>query len=208
MNYNNIEELINDRHSVKQFDPNYKIPHEEMDKMIQLATKAPSSVNMQPWRFAVVESDEAKAKLRPLIRFNTPQNDTSSAMIVLFGDLQCLENSEHIYSSAVEHGMMPQEVKENNLPIIQGMYNQLPRQAMSDIVKIDSTLAAMQLMLIAKTYGYDTNPIGGFEHDKIGEALGYPLDRYVPVLIIAIGKAAKEGRPSYRMPVERVVNYL
>ena len=28
---------------------------------------------------------------------------------------------------------------------------------MSDIVKVDSSLAAMQLMLVAKQYGYDTN---------------------------------------------------
>ena len=54
-----------------------------MNEIISKATKAPSSVNMQPWRFVVVESDEAKAKLRPLIRFNTSQNDTFSAMIVI-----------------------------------------------------------------------------------------------------------------------------
>ena len=58
-----------------------------MNEMIAKATKAPSSVNMQPWRFVVVESDEAKAKLRPLIQFNTNQNDTSSAMIVILRDL-------------------------------------------------------------------------------------------------------------------------
>ena len=43
---------------------------------------------MQPWRFLVVESDEGKDKLRPLIRFNTRQNDTSAAMVVIFGDMQ------------------------------------------------------------------------------------------------------------------------
>ena len=54
-----------------------------MNEMIAKATKAPSSVNMQPWRFVVVESDEAKAKLRPLIQFNTNQNDTSSMIVIL-----------------------------------------------------------------------------------------------------------------------------
>jgi nitroreductase len=39
---------------------NYKIPHEEMNEMIAKATKVPLSVNMQPWRFVVVESDETK----------------------------------------------------------------------------------------------------------------------------------------------------
>ena len=73
-----------------------------MDEMIVKATKAPSSVNMQPWRFVVVESDEAKEKLRPLIKFNTKQNDTSSAMVIIFGDLQCYEEGEFIYEQAVK----------------------------------------------------------------------------------------------------------
>ena len=35
-----------------------------MDEIITKATQAPSSVNMQPWRIAVVESDEMKEKLK------------------------------------------------------------------------------------------------------------------------------------------------
>lgn len=35
-------------------------------------------------------------------------------------------------------------------------------------------------------------PIGGFEHEEIGKAFGYDLERYVPVMIVAIGKKAKE----------------
>ncbi|GGO38471.1 MULTISPECIES: nitroreductase family protein [Staphylococcus] len=204
---NDFNEILESRKSVKGFDPNYKIPHEEMNEIISKATKAPSSVNMQPWRFVVVESDEAKAKLRPLIRFNTSQNDTSSAMIVIFGDLQCYEEGEFIYNKAVEEGHMPQEVKDQMLPFVMDTYKNSSREVMSDIVKVDSSLAAMQLMLVAKQYGYDTNPIGGFEHDKIGEAFGYDLERYVPVLIVAIGKKEKEPHTSYRMPVDKVVDY-
>lgn len=203
----NFTDILNSRKSVKGFDPNYKIPKEEMDEILAKAAQAPSSVNMQPWRVAVVESDEAKDTLRPLIQFNTNQNDTSSAMLVIFGDLQCYENADFIYESAVEKGMMPEEVKNQILPLAKDGYKSLPREQMSDIVKIDSSLMAMQLMLVAKQHGYDTNPIGGFEADKIGEALGYPLDRYVPVMIVAIGKKAKEARESFRMPTEKFVEY-
>ena len=61
---NDFNEVLNSRKSVKVFDENYKIPREEMDEIITKATKAPSSVNMQPWRIAVVESDEMKEKLK------------------------------------------------------------------------------------------------------------------------------------------------
>ena len=65
------------------YDETHKISHEEMLTMIQEATTAPSSVNMQPWRFVVVESEAGKEKLKPLIRFNTRQNETSSAMLLI-----------------------------------------------------------------------------------------------------------------------------
>lgn len=45
---NDFNEVLNSRKSVKVFDENYKIPREEMDEIITKATKAPSSVNMQP----------------------------------------------------------------------------------------------------------------------------------------------------------------
>lgn len=37
-----------------------------MIQILEEATRAPSSVNLQPWRFVVIESDEANDKLRPL----------------------------------------------------------------------------------------------------------------------------------------------
>ncbi len=140
---NDFKDILAGRKSVKLFDEQYKIPHEEMEDMIRQATMAPSSVNMQPWRFMVVESDEGKAKLRPLIKFNTNQNDTSSAMVVIFGDMACHENGEFIYSKAVENNYMPLEVKNQMLPTVTEFYNSISTQQMNDIVKIDSSLAAM-----------------------------------------------------------------
>ena len=43
---NDFNEILESRKSVKGFDPNYKISHEEMNEIISKATKAPSSVNM------------------------------------------------------------------------------------------------------------------------------------------------------------------
>ncbi|MBY7664924.1 nitroreductase family protein [Staphylococcus agnetis] len=202
-----FKSVLESRRSVKQFDQNVKIPREEMEEMITLTTKAPSSVNMQPWRFVVVDTPEGKDILRPLVQFNTRQNDTSAAMVVIFGDMKNYEYADKIYDDAVEKGFMPQEVKDVQVVKFVELYESLDRQGMNDIVKIDSSLAAMQFMLIARYYGYDTNPIGGFEKDVIAEALGLDSERYMPVMIIAVGKAAVEGRESVRLPVEDVLSF-
>lgn len=205
---NDFSEIVTGRRSIKNYDPSVKISHEEMTEILSLATLAPSSVNMQPWRFLVIESAEAKAKLAPLARFNQTQVETSSAVIAVFGDLDNFDNAEEIYGSAVEKGFMPLEIKEQLLNSFTGYYENISREEMKDVVLVDAGLVSMQLMLAARSYGYDTNPIGGYDKDKIAETFGLDKDRYVPVMLISIGKAHDEGRPSVRLPIDKVAQWL
>lgn len=204
---NDFSNILFDRKSVRVYDESYKISHEEMLEMIQESVTAPSSVNMQPWRFVVVESEAEKAKLKPLIRFNTRQNDTSSAMVLIFGDLECYELGEEIYNQAYEAGKMPKEVMEQQLAAIIPYYKNLTKAEMNDVVKIDSSLAAMQFMLIARAHGYETNPIGGFEADQLAEAFGMDKERYVPVMILSVGKAMETGYESVRLAADKITTF-
>lgn len=207
MKNNDFSDIIFERKSVRLYNEKTKISHEEMLEMIQEATTAPSSVNMQPWRFVVVESEAEKQKLKPLIRFNTAQNDTSSAMILIFGDMECYEYGEEIYGQAVSENKMSSEVRDQQLEAIIPYYKNFSKQEMNDVVKIDSSLAAMQLMLVARSHGYDTNAIGGFEDDLLAEAFGLEKDRYVPVLILSIGESIDAGYQSVRLNASALTTF-
>ena len=152
-----------------------------------------------------MESDEGKATLAPLLQFNRRQNKTSSAMIVVFGDMRCYEYADRIYGEAAKRGIRPSLVAKAQMTVAASAYKKFSRSRMNDIVKIDSSLFAMQFMLVARSHGYDTNPIGGFDQDKVAEAFGLDVERYVPVLIMSIGKAATEGHESVRLPAEDLV---
>ncbi|AIF66161.1 nitroreductase family protein [Terribacillus saccharophilus] len=200
-------QIVQDRRSIRTYDENVKISKEEMSEMLSAATKAPSSVNLQPWRFVVIESPEAKAKLAPLARFNQQQVKTSSAVIAVFADMNNLDYLEEIYGKAVENGLMPQEVKDQQVVSIRKLLSGISEQGNRETILIDGGLVSMQMMLTAKAYGYDTNPIGGFEKDQIAEAFDLDKDRYVPVMLLSIGKAADAGYKSYRMPVEQITEW-
>ncbi|CCK19140.1 nitroreductase family protein [Lactococcus laudensis] len=204
---NDFSDIAYNRKSIRVYDETVKISHEEMLEMIEEATLAPSSVNMQPWRFVIVESDEEKANLKPLIRFNTRQNDTSSAMILIFGDMLCYEFGEEIYDKAVAEGKMSQEVRDQQIGAIIPYYKNFTKAQMNDVVKIDSSLAAMQLMLSARAHGYDTNPIGGFEADQLAAAFGLDPERFVPVMVLSIGKAAEVGYDSVRLAADKFTTF-
>ena len=64
----------------------------------------------------------------------------------------------------------------------------------------------MQFANIAHAKGYDTNIIGGFKRDKVSEL--FDLDKnLVPVMLIALGKKERDGRPSTRMSAKDLVRF-
>ncbi|AKG37299.1 nitroreductase family protein [Paenibacillus durus] len=204
---NDFTEILTGRRSIRKYDPAVKISKEEMTQILTEATLAPSTVNMQPWRFLVIDSPEGKAALAPLARYNKQQVETSSAVIAVFGDMNSFDYAEEIYSTAVERGWMPAEVKEKQLAGINSHLAVLPPQVKREILLIDTGLVSMQLMLVARDHGYDTNPIGGYDKDKVAEAFGWDKDRYVPVMLLSIGKAAEEGFSSVRLPIDKIAEW-
>lgn len=52
-----IQEAINKRHSIREFEPK-KVSREIIKKLIINASKAPSAANLQPWKFYVVDSEK------------------------------------------------------------------------------------------------------------------------------------------------------
>lgn len=204
---NDFMKIMKGRRSIRSYDPSVVISKEEMTDILLEATTAPSSVNAQPWRFLIIDSPEAKEKLAPLAKFNHTQVTTASAVIAVFADMKNADYLDEIYSKAEELGYMPKEVKERQLTALHAHFAQLPDKENRETILIDAGLVSMQLMLTARAHGYDTNPIGGYEKEKFTEAFGLDKERYVPVMLLSIGKAADEGYASYRLPIETIAEW-
>lgn len=204
---NDFNNIVLERRSVKVYDPEVKISREEMTEILAKATRAPSAINMQPWRFLVIDSPEGKEKLAQLASFNQTQVLTSSAVIAVFYDANNIEYMDEIFSKAVDLGYMPQEVKDLQLQQARPYYASLTPAALRDINMLDSGLVSMQLMLVARAHGYDTNPMAGYDKDRIAEVFQLDKERFQPVMLLSIGKASKQGYPSYRLPVDTITTW-
>ncbi|PZD97081.1 nitroreductase family protein [Paenibacillus sambharensis] len=204
---NDFNKIALERRSVKVYDPEVKISREEMTEMLAKASRAPSAINMQPWRFLVIDSAEGKEKLAPLASFNQTQVMTSSAIIAVFYDANNSEYMDEIYNKSVELGYMPLDIKDMQLQQARPYYASLTPSALRDINMLDTGLVSMQLMLVARSHGYDTNPMAGYDKERIAEVFGLDKERFQPVMLISIGKASKEGYPSYRLPVDTITTW-
>ncbi|MDQ0062724.1 nitroreductase family protein [Paenibacillus harenae] len=204
---NNFNKIALERRSVKVYDPEVKISREEMTEILAKASRAPSAINMQPWRFLVIDSAEGKEKLAPLASFNQTQVLTSSAIIAVFYDANNIEYMDEIFNKAVELGYMPQDIKDMQLQQARSYYASLTPSALHDINMLDSGLVSMQLMLVARAHGYDTNPMAGYDKERITEVFSLDKERFQPVMLLSIGKASKEGYPSYRLPLDTITTW-
>ena len=100
-----LSDVIRERHSVRKYDSTYQISKEEIEEMLNEAILAPSSSNLQPWKFIVIQDQDTKKELRE-IAYNQEQVETSSTVIAVLGDKEMYKNVEKVYQSAYEAGFM------------------------------------------------------------------------------------------------------
>lgn len=114
----NMLELSRQRFSARKFT-DQKVSPSDLDYLLECARLAPSAVNRQPWRFVVVESEEAKARLRQV--YNREWFATAPLYIVCYahtgrcwtraadqkahGDIDVAISAEHICLAATERGL-------------------------------------------------------------------------------------------------------
>ncbi|WJY26842.1 MULTISPECIES: nitroreductase family protein [Sporosarcina] len=204
--YKPLSEVIHARKSVRKYDPGFTIDPAEIEEMLKEASLAPSSSNLQPWRFLVIQDDAAKQRIKEF-SFNQEQMETSSALIAVIADTEMYEHIDEIYLSNLEAGNIDETNVQVQIANAKALYPNAPKEARLNIAAFDAGLISMQLMLIAKAKGYDTVPMGGFDKAAFAEEFGLE-ERYVPLVLIAIGKAAAPAYGSTRLPLEKIAKFV
>ncbi|MDC4185552.1 nitroreductase family protein [Loigolactobacillus coryniformis] len=208
---NDFKDIMANRQSIRNFDPSVKIDHTEMTTMINEAITAPSACNLQAWHFVVVDTPAGKDKLRSFfMKFNTPQLDTSSAMVMIFGDTLAYKSYRDLWNKAYENKQITAEKRDEVFKTFLPLYENASTDMLKADATVDSALAAMQFMLVARAHGYETNPIAGYDASKAAAALGLDEKRYVPVMAIAIGKPVPDDKDevkSVRYTAEQVTQF-
>lgn len=195
-------DVVRERHSVRQYDPNWTISESELKDILAEASLAPSSSNTQSWRFLVFHDKELRKKLHPIAN-NQQQILDSSAVVAVLGDVEGFRRMGQINDMAVEKGVMTREFADQYTERSIAMYGSLSREKQTHIALVDGGLVSMQLMLAAKSRGYDTVPMGGFNAERLIEEFGIPSN-LVPIMLIAVGRAASPGRATARLPIDEI----
>jgi len=180
------EEAIITRRSVKHFDPEHKMTQEEIDKLFSLAILSPTAFNLQNWRFVRVEDTNLRKEIRQHAMDQSQITD-ASLLIVLCANLNAWKNPQRYWKNAAK------EVQDFILPAADSYYRDKD-QVQRDEAMRSCGIAAQTLMLSAKSMGYDSCPMDGFDFDQVANLIQLPDDHVISMFVV-IGKGIKPAWP-------------
>ena len=191
-------DAIKQRRSVKSFDKNHTMSKNEINKLLELAILSPTSYNIQNWRFVTVTEQSLKDKLCEL-SFGQQQVAEASLVIVLCGDLNAWDKEPERYWKNV-----PNEPRFDYVTAVRNSYRGDSKKQRDEVLR-SCGMAAQTIMLAAKSMGYDTCPMKGFDYDAVGKLINLPDDHEI-VMMIVVGKKSKDASPrGGQLPLSEVV---
>jgi nitroreductase len=183
----NIIEAIETRRSIKHYDPTHVMPEADVERLMELARLAPSSFNLQNYRFVLVRDSELRRQIRA-VAWDQAQVTDASLLVVMCADLKAQEHQPERYWSHT-----PQAVQDVLVPALKGFYTGKD-QLIRDEAMRSTALGGMTLMLAARGLGYETCPMVGFDPEAVSRIIRLPADHAISFMI-AIGKSLVEPWP-------------
>ena len=183
--------LIEQRVSANLFDASHVLTDAEIERLVHLATRAPTAYNLQNWRFIAVRTPESKARLRSVAQ-DQPKVSDAAVTFIICGVLPDHEILAERLRPSVEAGFMPAAMVVGWQEGARQQYAD-PRMARDEAVR-SATFGAATLMHAAEAMGLASGPMVGFDAGGVARAFGLmPVE--VPVLLLAVGRAAPGNWP-------------
>ncbi len=183
----NTFEAVKSRRAIKAFDSSHKMPDEDKNQLLSLAMLSPTAFNIQNWRYVVVSDRALRNKIKEAA-WGQPQVTDASLLVILCADLMAWEKEPIRYWANAS-----KDVQDFVIPAIEGYYKDKP-QVQRDEAMRSCGIAAQTLMLSAKSMGYDSCPMDGFDFAAVAELIQLPSD-HVIAMFVAIGKSVKAPWP-------------
>lgn len=195
-------ELNKKRHAIKTFN-DQEVDVKDVRTAIEIATLAPSANNIQPWKFVIVKEQKAQlAEIAP--EGNKAQINASQYTIALFSDTDLARRARKIARVGVKS--LPDDLIGYYMETLPPRFALFTEQQKSDYLALNAGIVAHNLVMALTDQKIGSNIILGFDKSKANAVLGID-ERFRPELLITVGYTDDKPEPSYRLPVDEVIEY-
>lgn len=194
-----LKEVIESRRSIRRFRPD-PIPDAYIEQILEAARLAPSGGNVQPWRFVLIQSPEARERLKELtLAFvaNAPLT------IVCCTDLEANRAYRERYKELLQArafegvAMKMPETSES------GSTTMNPDQ-LKGYLNLNTALAVEHMILRATDLGLGSCWVMMFDRRKLRDWLQLEPN-LVPVCLLPLGFADQHPNPRPRKSLNEII---
>lgn len=195
----NTLEAIRNRRAIKHFDSEHSLSEAEEHSLFEATILAPTSFNIQHWRFVVLRDPELRSRIRTEFGNDQSQMTDASLLVLFTADMKAWQKQPERYWVNA-----PKEVAEMLVDWM-GPFYEGREWLQRDEAQRSIGMAMQTLMLAAQELGYQSCPMIGFDIDKVAELINLPDDHIIGPMV-AIGKGLKDAWPKPgQLPLEQIV---
>ena len=127
------------------------VPHALLEEAVELAKLGPTAINASPFRIVFVETEAAKARLKPALSAGNVEKTMAAPVTAIVGyDLAFYEQLPRLFPHANLRPMFADNEATATQTAVQ-----------------NGTLQLAYFILALRALGLDTGPMGGFDKDKV-----------------------------------------
>ncbi|WP_167632197.1 NAD(P)H-dependent oxidoreductase [Mariprofundus ferrooxydans] len=218
MNHPIIEDLLW-RHTTKKYDNTRKIPQADLDVFFEALRLTASSINSQPWKFVVLASDAAKARMKQTFGDISPLNQQhviDGSHVILFGNHPRYSRDD--YAAVVDQDIKVARIRPENRDAAFGacVYvekNSDSHGSTSSWTKAQTYIALGNALHTLARLKIDSTPMEGLDAAAVTREFAKELDGHECSLALVIGYHHPEGDfnaklPKSRKPFEQVFTVI
>jgi nitroreductase len=194
-------ECVMQRYATKKFDGR-TIPEAKVNELMELVRYAPSALNLQPWKIKVITDKKTKEALLPASN-NQEQITTCSHLLVF-----CADSDYDSLNKRLGALMKANHVPDDVVKMVTGMAAKfaggMSKEQQAAWSQAQTYLALGNALNGAKSLGFDSCPMGGFDPKEYSRILRIPA-HLTPVMLCPIGYAADTPGQKIRFAKSEIV---
>ncbi len=184
---------LEQRYTAKKYDSSRKIPQETLLVILEALRLSASSINSQPWKFIIIESDAAKQRMHDaftnMYQFNQPHIKDCSHVILFAHKVAYMRED---YEMIIDKGIADQRIAEDQKDVALGAYvfaekNKDEQGQHQAWTKAQIYLALGNALHTLARLKIDSTAMEGVDSQLLGDIFAVELEGYACHLALAMG---------------------
>lgn len=203
------------RKTAKKYDASKKVSEADLEVLFEAMRLSASSINSQPWKFVVIDSDEAKQRMHKTFarqhEYNQPHVFESSQIILFaYNPRYTRDDYAKVVDQHIEDKRLKPEDRENGFAGFRfAEMNTDETGNTACWTKAQTYLALGNTLHTLARLKINSTPLEGIDTERVNEAFKKELDGYQCDVALAIGYHHADDpnakRPKSRLKMDEVL---